>query len=156
MTSENVNETVAYIMFHLAIFPGNVRYFEKIIYLRRTGTDDTMPLCRLQNCSICADICTSSGTRLHDKSVGHIPAPLASLASCLCTVYKLINHIVLVLGRSPLPYWNRLLEDCASEEDEVETCQCLIMLWDFGILFGSSLKCVSGIPVFLNSTLWQG
>lgn len=55
VTSENVNETVAYIMFHLAIFPGNVRYFEKIIYLRRTGTDDTMPLCRLQNCGICAD-----------------------------------------------------------------------------------------------------
>lgn len=155
MTSENVNETVAYIMFHLAIFPGNVRYFEKNIYLRRARYrryDAFVQITELRH--LCRR--TSSGTRLHDKSVGHIPAPLASLASCLCTVYKLINHIVLALGRSPLPYWNRLLEDCSSEEDEVETCQCLITLWDFGILFGSSLKCVSGIPVFLNSTLWQG
>ena len=91
MTSENVNETVAYFMLHLAKFPGNVSYFEKIIYLRRARY-------RLY------DAFVHIGTRFHDKSMGYIPAALTSLASCLSTVYELNNHIVLTLGRSPLQY----------------------------------------------------
>lgn len=118
-------------------------YFERAMYrLLKT-------FIKLDKCSLCANPHLQAYSYITRVGAG-FQLSLTSLASCLCIVYKLNSHIVLILRRSRLEYWNAVFS-VFTEKNEEETCQCPCS----EILNFSLIMCLTCTCLFLNSTLWQ-